>query len=134
MFLFNWNKIYDEANGSVTEIRRIFKMLVEKEIPNNRYDKIYRYADKDFKGTSFLAHPDVLLYNSYMYDSREICQYLALASIRSLADYLAFGKTTVDLLEIPISHELYYDNRLLYTDNGELHFLYEEVNENTTRH
>jgi len=134
MFLFNWNKIYNEANGSVTEVRRIFKMLVERQIPNNRYDKIYKYADKDFTGESFLLHPDVLLFNAYKYDSREICQYLALASIRSLADYLAYGTTTVDLLEVPVSHELYYDNRLLHAEDGKLHFLYEEVNDKTTRH
>ena len=127
MFLFNWNKIFNEANGSVTEINRIFKMLVQQQAPNNRYDKIYKYSNKDFSGESFLVHPDVLLFNDYQYDSREICQYLALASLRSLADYLAFGTTTVNLLEIPVSSELYYDNRLLYVQDGFLHFVFEEV-------
>lgn len=127
MFLYNWNKIFSEANGSLREINRIFKMMVEHQIPVNRYDKIYKYSTINFIGESFLVHPDVLLYNAYQYDLREISQYLALASVRSLADYLAYGKTTVDLLEVPVSQELYYDNRLLYVEDGHLHFLYEEV-------
>ena len=127
MFLFNWNKIFSEADGNLREINLIFKMLVERQIPLNKYDKIYKYTNMDFTGVSFLVHPEVLLYNQYKYDNREVCQYLALASIRSLADYLAFGTTTVDLMEVPISSELYYDNRLLYIENDSLHFLYEEV-------
>jgi len=53
---------------------------------------------------------------------------MALASLRSVAEYYAYGTTTIDLLHIPMDKSLFNDNSLLYIcDNNLLHFLYEEV-------
>ena len=80
-------------------------MMVNNEVPRNKYDKTYKFANMRFIGESFLVHPDVLLYNSYKYSHVEVAQYLALASLRPLSDYLTSGKTTLDrnLLELDIS-------------------------------
>ena len=107
-------------------------MLATSTIPYNKYDKIFKYANINFKGESFLAHPDILLYNAYKYDYSEIAQYLALASLRPRSDYLATGKTTLDSILCTVAPELFIENRLLTTEKNEIHFLYEEVTKENT--
>lgn len=130
MILFNWDKIYDEAKGSVQECVIIFRMIVENQVPRNKRDRIYRYVDKDFSGTSWMLHPDVLLYNAYKYSYREIAEYIGLCALRPFANYVALRDTTLPVLAMPADPEHILDNnRLLRLDeNGFVHFLYEEVN------
>jgi len=130
MLLFNWKKIYDAAGGSSTEAFRIFEMLTKNKIPNNRYDKIYKYRNTDFSGRSFLIHPDVLLFNSFRYSHREIAVYLSMASLRKLPHWIATKDTTLDLLHVPdedVVLESIYESRLLYIEDRKLHFVYEEA-------
>jgi len=130
MFLYNWKKIYDAAGGRTTETVRIFEMLVKSKIPNNRYDKIYKYRNTDFSGRSFLVHEDVLLFNSFRYSHREIAVYLSIASLRKLPHWIATKDTTLDLLHVPdedVVLESIYESRLLYVENRKVHFLYEEA-------
>jgi hypothetical protein len=130
MLLFNWKKIYDAAGGSSTEAFRIFEMLTKRKIPNNRYDKIYKYSNIDFSGRSFLIHPDVLLYNSFHYTHREIAVYLSIASLRKLPHWIATKDPTLDLLHVPdedVVLESIYESRLLYIENRKVHFVYEEA-------
>ena len=101
--------------------------MATASIPYNKYDKIFKYAHINFSGESFLAHPDILLYNAYKYDYSEIAQYLALASLRPRSDYLATGKTTLDSILCTVAPELFKENRLLTTKNNQIYFLYEEV-------
>jgi hypothetical protein len=117
-----------ESKGDVFEIFRIIKMIAEDELPDNKYDKIYKYSDVNFKGESFLLHPDVLIFNRYKHSYREIAQYLGLASLRSLAEYTNTGKLTLDLYAIDVDLELLLQNSLLRVEGDEIHFLYEEVN------
>jgi len=127
MLFYDWKKMFDAAEGSPLAVFIIFKMLVTRAIPKNKYDDIYKYASKHFNGESFIVHPDVLLHNSYKHDYREIAQYLALASLRPYADYSITGDTTLDLLQCEVDQELFNDNSLLHIKNGKVHFLYEEV-------
>jgi hypothetical protein len=78
-------------------------------------------------GSSYLAHPDVLLFNAYKHSRVEIAQYLALASLRPVSDYLATGKTTLDINLIEMDPTFFNDNSLLDIDEDEVSFLYEEV-------
>ena len=126
MLLYNWNKIFTHCESNPVEMVRVFRMLVEKQIPNNRYDKIYKYSNVDFSGDCFLIHPDVLLYNSYKYSYRDICVYVALASKRSYAEYRAFGKRTLDIIHLPEGPIIMEDYSLLYIEDEEIHFVYEE--------
>ena len=127
MLFYDWEKIFNASQGKGSDMFAIVKMMYLKEVPKNKYDKLYKFSTKSFIGTSFLVHPDVLLYNAYKHSFREIAQYLALASLRPYADYAITGETTLDLELIEIPVELFYDNSLLYIEDDKLHFLYEEV-------
>ena len=127
MLFYDWEKIFNASQGKGSDMFAIVKMMYLKEIPKNKYDKLYKFSTKSFIGTSFLVHPDVLLYNAYKHSFREIAQYLALASLRPYADYAITGETTLDLELVEIPVELFYDNSLLYIEDDKLHFLYEEV-------
>ena len=127
MLFYNWEKIFETSEGNPQTMYSIVKMMYLNEIPKNKYDKIFKYANKSFIGQSFLLHPDVLLYNSYKHSFREIAQYLALASVRPYVDYVTTGELTLDLDLVEIPLELFTDNSLLHVEDGKLHFLYEEV-------
>lgn len=127
MLFYDWKKIYDAADGNPLAVFVIFRMLVKKSIPKNKYDDIYKYAGKHFTGQSYIVHPDVLLYYAYKHSHREIAQYIALASMRPYADYLVTGDTTLDLLQCEVELEYFEDNSLLRIENGKIHFIYEEV-------
>ena len=131
MLLYDWQKIYDVSDGSVLEIFKIFEMVTNNLIPQNRKDVLYKYRKHDFTGTSFLVHQDVLLYNAYKHTYRDIATYLASASIRSISEYLATETTTLELLHVPFANLLVDNinkNSLLRLDDKNLiHFLYEEV-------
>ena len=127
MLLFDWKKVFDTAEGNIATCNLIMEMLIKQQVPQNKYDPIYRYSQKKFKGSSFLLHGDFLLFNSYKYTSKELCIYYALASLRSYADYIASYKTTLDSLHCPVPLEQINDNRLLIVDDQEITFIYEEV-------
>jgi len=127
MLLYNWKKVFKDANGSVNDVVLIFKMLTNGLVPRNKYDKLYKFYLKDYSGKSYILHPDVLLYNLYKYTNIEAAQYLALASLRPLAEYYASGEITLDLFHNPIDRSLFINNRLLRVEDETLHFLFEEV-------
>ena len=130
MFLFDWSKIYDASKGNVVEIVRIFRMIVEKQIPKNKYDPIFRYSQKDFSGISFMLHPDVLLHHSFKYKYREVAQYISLCALRSATDFISTQDLSLDMVLMPgLSPErVIENNRLLKIDDDKIYFIYEEVN------
>ena len=130
MFFYDWPKIYDASQGSVIEIVRIFRMIVEKQIPKNKYDSIYRYSQKNFSGISFMLHPDVLLYHSFKYKYREIAQYISLCALRSSADFISTQDPSLDVILLPglDPEKIIENNRLLIIDEDKVYFRYEEVN------
>jgi len=133
LFLYDWQKIYEKSRGDASSIFVIFKMIVNNEVPRNKFDKTYKFSNLRFIGDSFLVHPDVLLYNSYKYSHVEVAQYLALASLRPLSDYLTTGITSLErnLLELDIS--FFEDNRLLNIQEDKIIFEYEEVPQEKTQ-
>jgi|TARA_R110000782_G_scaffold15970_3_gene46207 hypothetical protein len=127
VLLFDWKKVYDTAEGNISSCILIMEMLIKKQLPKNKYDRIYNYSNKNFTGPSFLLHGDLLLYHSYKYTTKELCIYYALASLRSYADYIAYNKTTLDPLHCPVDLSEINDNRLLIVLQDEITFIYEEV-------
>ena len=130
MFFYDWAKIYDASQGNVVEIVRIFRMIVEKQIPKNKYDPIYRYSQKDFSGMSFMLHPDILLYHSFKYKYREVAQYISLCALRSATDFISTQDPSLDMVLMPgLSPETVIENnRLLKIGEDKVFFIYEEVN------
>jgi len=127
MLLFDWKKVFDTAAGSIYNCNLIMDMLIRGAIPKNKRDPIYKFSQKNFSGNSFLVHPEFLLYHSYKYEQKEICMYYALASLRSLSDYYASNKTTLDPLHCPVDLDDIKDNRLLIVLEDEITFIYEEA-------
>ena len=111
MVLFNWKKIYQEAQGSTVKCVEIIDMITYKKVPFNSYDPLYRYRNKNFSGDSFLLQPEILLENGFRYSPREIAVYIAVASRRKLADYVAFGEKTLSINHAPQVNKLIEDNR-----------------------
>lgn len=134
MILYNWPKIFTLSKGNAKQMYLIIKMLTNNEIPINKRDPLYKYMDVDFSGISFLAHPEVLVYSSYMHSYRDIGVYLALASARNLIDFRLTGDTRLALEHCPVSGVTDYltDNRLLYIKDDFIHFIYEEVTKENT--
>jgi hypothetical protein len=128
MLFYNWSKIFRVADGKSLEIYRILKMLVNKEVPKSKYDPIYYYSMKDFRGMSFLLHPDVLLHNAYKYITKDVAIYAGIASIRPYADYLGHRTLTLPIRCCPVQlGDHMKDKELITTDSeGNLHFLYEQ--------
>ena len=127
VLLFDWKKVYDTADGNIPACNTIMEMLINKQIPRNKFDRIYKYSNKNFTGSCFLLHGDLLLYHSYKYTQKELCIYYALASLRNYADYIAYNKTTLDPLHCPVPLDEIKDNRLLIIEDDEITFIYEEV-------
>ena len=109
--------MFETAEGNPLAIFIIFRMITTEHVPLNKYDRTYRYSNTNYKGDSFLVHPDILLYYSYKYDYAEIAQYLGLASMRPLADYKATGKLSLDLNLLEVDISLFEDNSLLHIDD-----------------
>ena len=96
-------------------------------MPENKYDPIYEFSKQNFSGESFMLHPDILLFDAYKYEYNDIAQYIALCSLRPLADYQATGKIDLDLAIADIDPELFKDNSLLRIEGDIVNFIYEEV-------
>ena len=127
MLLYDWNKIFEVADGNTFTIFLIFKMVTANIVPENKYDPIFEFSKKSFTGESFMLHPDILLFNAYKYEYREIAQYIALCSLRPISDYSATGKIDLDTYLVDLDYELYKDNSLLRIEDDSIHFIYEEV-------
>ena len=126
MFLFSWKKIYKISGGSVNTIFLIFKMLVNSEIPKNKYDPIYKYYEKNYSGQSFLVSPKKLLEVAFKYKRKEVVEYIVLASYRSYTDYIMYGTLTLDVMHSPLPLNKLKNNRLLHIEDNKIHFLYEK--------
>lgn len=128
MILYDWKKVWVSSQGNAKEVYRIIKMITNREVPRNKRDPIQKYYGKDFVGTSFLLHPETLIFNSYKHEYKDIGVYLALASLRSYMDYKLTGDLTLDTMAMPFStRELSQNNELLYIENEKVYFIYEEV-------
>jgi hypothetical protein len=101
-------------------------MLVEKRIPKNKYDKTFFYSQINFDGTSFLVHPERLLYDGYKYSFREVAVYTGVAALRPISDFYSTHKITLDIILVPEEALIHiYENRLLDIKDDKIHFLYE---------
>lgn len=128
MFLFSWEKIYKKSSGSVNTIFLLFKMLVNSEIPKNKYDPIYKYYGTNYSGLSFLTNPKELLEVSFKYKRKEVVEYIALASFRSYSDYLMHGVITLKVMNSPLPLNKIKQNRLLRVEGDTIHFIFEKSN------
>ena len=126
MIKYNWEKIFREAKGDSVSILTIIHLLTYKRIPASRKDKTYKYFGKSFLGDSFLLNPRQLLAERKNYSNKEAAEYIAVASYRNYFNYKQTGKTTLELIHLPVETTIVNRNRLLRIDNGLVHFLFED--------
>ena len=126
MIKYNWEKIFREAKGDSVSILTIIHLLTYKRIPASRKDKTYKYCGKSFLGDSFLLNPRQLLAERKNYSNKEAAEYIAVASYRNYFNYKQTGKTTLELIHLPVETTIVNRNRLLRIDNGLVHFLFED--------
>ena len=126
MIKYNWEKIYREAKGDSVSILTIIHLLTYKRIPASRKDKTYKYFGKSFLVDSFLLNPRQLLAERKYYSNKEAAEYIAVASYRNYFNYKQTGKTTLELIHLPVETTIVNRNRLLRIDNGLVHFLFED--------
>ena len=53
MLFYDWEKIFEASEGNPHTMYIIFRMMYLKEIPDNRYDKLYKYSTKNFTVVDF---------------------------------------------------------------------------------
>ena len=126
MIKYNWEKIYREAKGDSVSILTIIHLLTYKRIPASRKDKTYKYFGKSFLGDSFLCNPRQLLVERRNYSNKEAAEYIAVASYRNYFNYKQTGKTTLELIHLPVETTIVNRNRLLHLKDGLIHFEFED--------
>ena len=126
MIKYNWEKIYREAKGDSVSILTIIHLLTYKRIPASRKDKTYKYFGKSFLGDSFLCNPRQLLVERRSYSNKDAAEYIAVASYRNYFEFMQSGKTTLELLHLPVDTTIVNRNRLLHLKDGLIHFEFED--------
>ena len=126
MIKYNWEKINSETKGDSTSILTIVHLLTYKRIPASRKDNTYKYFGKSFVGDSFLLNPRQLLAERRNYSNKEAAEYIAVASYRNYFEFMQSGKTTLELLHLPVDTTIVNRNRLLHLKDGLIHFEFED--------
>jgi hypothetical protein len=127
MLFYNWKKIQRESKGNVSDILTILHILTYKLPPVNRHDRIYKFWTKSFYGKSFLLNPKPLFIQRRRYSDSELAQYAGIASLRNYFEYQTNKDTTLDLLHFTGSEDIIKNNRLLWIEDGRIHFKFEEI-------
>lgn len=125
MILYDWRKINRAANRKASEIIFIFSIITYNRIPKDFRDPVIKYSERNFTGQSFMKNPELLLESTA--SDKEKAQYIALASLRNLADYITFKTLTLDLINVPVRTELFINNQLLAVKSEVIHFKLEET-------
>ena len=127
LILYNWPKIVSKSDGRVSKMLEILSHLTFKLLPVNEEDFRFNISQENWSGDSFLLNPSKIFIHRHQFKSREIAEYVALASLRSYAEYKSTRKTTLSLIECPVEQVQIKDNRLLSFCNNQIYFCWEEV-------
>jgi hypothetical protein len=125
--LYDYKKIFRVANNRTSRIITIFDMLAFKRHVRSTKDPRYLVSNKDFSGNGFMLNPQDLLRYRSCYTDKEICQYIALAGLRSYAEYTMSGDISLPAIKSPIDINKLKANRLLRIEGNKVHFIFEEV-------
>ena len=128
MITYNWLKVYNKSSGNPHNILNIMAFITFRPIPKNDFDTTnLKYSQIDWNGDSFLINPSAVIYNRTRVDEKDLANYVALASFRSLAEYKVTRRKTLSLQECPVSLESLNNNPLLSIIDGEIYFCWEET-------
>jgi len=123
MIQYDWNRVKKQADNKSKNIILIISAITwPTNMPSIAQKRINPFLNKDFFGDSFLLYPEKLLEHKYVIPNKEIVEYIALASRRSIAEYSWNGTKTLDIRLAPFIPE---NNRLITIENSTVHFKYE---------
>ncbi len=128
--LFSWRRIKLQAGNSSNRVVQILRAMLMQQsgiLPKNFRDPLYNYYQKDYSGNSYLLNLHELLDKYYKWTSKEIAEYVALASLRNYSDYTVLKYKHLDLIKSPIPLKKLNNNRLLRVQDKKIYFLYEEA-------
>ena len=127
MITYNWLKIYKHSSGIPSNILNIIAYISFKPLPKNDYDPIKKFTGIDWSGDSFLINPEAIIYNRRKVSEKDLAEYVALASFRSLAEYKVTRRKTLSIMECPVTMESINNNPLLSIQDEEIYFCWEET-------
>ncbi len=129
MILFSWSQVLIQSRKKVLKIIEIIDYITYKPVPFDKETNIYSYSQIDWRGDSFLLHPEPLLrlrYGTRDYDL-DIAHYIGLASLRNYSEFKTTNKLSLDLLACLGMEEIINKNSLLYIEDDVVRFKYEEA-------
>jgi len=128
MIKYNWQKVYATAEGKSSKVVDIIHYITHRPVPKNNYDFLAkRLGLIDWDGDSFLLNPNAIFENRHLYEDNEIAEYVALASFRSLSEYIVTKRKTLSERDCPVDTGELHNNKLLSVHNGEIYFKWEET-------
>lgn len=123
MIQYDWERVKAQAKGKARNVILIMSAITwPSGMPTKQQKRNNPYYWKDFDGMSFLLEPEKLLVKKYELPIKDIVEYIALASRRSLAEYLLRGAKSLDIRLAPYVPS---NNQLLTIINNEVQFKYE---------
>lgn len=130
MLFYDWRSVYKEAKGVSGSIVDIIEVMYRKKhgqiFARYKYDPFKIYSHKDFRGSSFLKYPELIVLNRKLFKDKDLATYIGLASFRNYMDYKLNKKLTLDLDFSPLSIEQINNNKLLRIEGKQIHFLFED--------
>lgn len=128
MIKYNWLKVMKNSEGKPRKILDLMEFITERPFPKDNYDVETKVLSKiDWSGDSFILNPEPIFQHRNVFTDKELAEYVALASFRSLAEYKVTKRKTLRTLESPVDIEPLNDNRLLTIINNEIYFKWEET-------
>ena len=127
MITYDWKTVWMRSEGSSAKILDIIDYLAFRPIPENIYDPVIQFTEVDWSGISYIINPKPILEYRIRRYEKELAEYVALASFRSLAEFKVTKRTTLPVLASPIPVEDLIDNRFLSLESGNIHFRWEET-------
>jgi len=127
MILFDWKKIYRQSRGNCSVVVNLIEYITYKPFPPNKQHRAYAWQEEDWSGISFMVKPELFLHHRRQYKEKELAQYVGIAALRNLSDYIMLGKTTLDLTLSPVGEAALKNNRLLTIVDNEIYLKWEEV-------
>lgn len=132
MIMFDWKKIYKQSRGNCSVVVNLIEYITYKPFPNTKQHRAYSWQEEDWSGSSFMIKPELFLYHRRKYKEKELAQYVGIAALRNISDFIMLGKTTLDLTLSPVSQATIKDNRLLTIKDDEIYLKWEEVTKEKT--
>lgn len=128
MVVYNWSKVYKEADRRPAKILEILRYITERPIPKNDNDyKVLQLEKIDWDGQSFLVNPKPVYQHRKFFSDKELAEYVALASFRSLAEYKVTKQKTLRVSECPVTLDSIKENKLLTIVGDKIYFKWEET-------